>query len=134
MPAITKRALDERKNKLRHSKAEKEKNAAATLQDLASLQGEVEALEKQADPEKANEIAVKKKRLQDADKLLRDLQREKDEVEAEEKRANDMISMDEEEIGQAPTSNPEGENVSSAAQDLDLTDQAEEHPSRNNLS
>ena len=134
MPAITKRALDERKKKLRHSKAEKEKNAAATLQDLASLRGEVEALEKQADPEKANEIAVKKKRLQDADKLLGDLQREKDEVEAEEKRANDMIPMDEEEIGQAPTSNLEGENVSFAAQDLDLTDQAEEHPSRNNLS
>ena len=48
---------------------------------------------------KANEIAVKKKRLQDADKLLGDLQREKDEVEAEEKRANDIILMDEEEIG-----------------------------------
>ena len=115
MPAITKRALKERKKKWRHSKAEKEKNGAATLQDLASLQGEVEALEKQADPEKANEIAVKKKRLRDADKLLGDLQREKDEVEAEEKRTNDMIPMDEEEIKQAPTSNPEGENVSSAA-------------------
>ena len=41
MPAITKRALKERKKKWRHSKAEKEKNAAATLQDLASLQGEL---------------------------------------------------------------------------------------------
>ena len=59
MPSITKRALDEKK-KLRHTKAEKEKNAAATLQDLASLQGEVEALEKQANPENANGIALPK--------------------------------------------------------------------------
>ena len=36
----------ENKKKLRHSKGEKEKNAAATLQDLTSLQGDVEALEK----------------------------------------------------------------------------------------
>ena len=135
MPSITKRALDEKKKKLRHTKAEKEKSAAATLQDLASLQGEVEALEKQANPENANEIAIKKKRLQDADKLFADLQREKDEVDAEEKRANDMKPMDEgDEIVQAPISNSEGEKVSSTAQELDLTNHAEENPSRNDLS
>lgn len=135
MALSRRRALDEKKKKLRHSKADKEKNAAATLQDLASLQGEVEALEKQADPEKANEIAIKKKRLQDADRLLGDLQREKDEVEAEQKRANGMTPMEEgEEIEQAPTVNSQGGKISSAVQEIDLTSHAEEHPSRNDLS
>ena len=102
-----------------------------------SLQDEVEALVKKVDLEKINEIAIKKKRLQDVDNLLDNIRREKDELEAKEKRANNIILMnerEEKEIVQAPTSNSEGENVSSATQDPDLLSQVEEYTSRNNLS
>ena len=137
MPPITKRALDDKRKNLGRRKAEKEKDVAATLRDVISMRGEVEALEKEANPEKANEIAIKKKRLQEVDNLYDKTRREKGELEAEEKRINDMVPMDEgggEEIVQAPTSNSGGENVSSAVQYPDLSSQAEEHASRNNLS
>ena len=46
-----------------------------------------------------------------------------------------MTPMEEgEEIEQAPTANSEGENISSAAQEIDLTTHAEEPPTRNDLS
>ena len=46
-----------------------------------------------------------------------------------------MTSIDEGEgIVQAPTSNSKGENVSSTAQEPDLTNYAEENPSRNDLN
>ena len=97
MPFITKRALDKKKKKLRHSKAEKKKSATVTLKDLTSLQDKVKALEKQINPKNANEIAIKKKRLQDANKLFANLQRENNEVNAKEKRVNAITLINNEE-------------------------------------